>query len=63
MASSILSDLVSNPDICDELLNDLDHVAQQHGKFEYGLPLHDESLRAHMRETIYRWAAQAEENF
>ena len=46
--------LVQNTEKCDELLYALNSVVED---YEYGLPLHDENMKARMREVLYVWAS------
>ncbi len=49
-----LEDLINNPEICNNLLEAIDYIAQSSGN-EYGLPIYKESDKSRLREVIYKW--------
>lgn len=51
---------LNNPEIVDELLVELNHIARGYGAYDYGLPIHDNKARARLRELVLRWLAKLE---
>ena len=54
---TLLLDLVKDEQRCMQLLEALDKNARKVDCYQCGLPLWEESLRAQLREVLYRWAS------
>lgn len=53
---SLLRSVVSNTEVADELLGELDKAARR-VDMEYGLPIHGDDVST-LREILYKWVAK-----
>ncbi len=47
--------LMANPQIVDELLSELDGIAQEYNHYDYGLPIFNDEEKEKMQVAVQKW--------